>query len=127
MILQKIYQDNPWRMLVCCILLNRTSRAQVDGVRDLLFLQWPTPEDMAFANENELTQVLRPLGLYNKRSSVLKKMSLEWLEGFDDVSELTGVGAYAVASWKIFQEGDTSVETDDKELLSYLDSIGEKR
>ena len=41
-LLQEIYQDDPWKMLVCCILLNLTKRQQVDGIRHELFTKYPT-------------------------------------------------------------------------------------
>ena len=56
-LLQEIYQDDPWKMLVCCILLNLTKRQQVDGIRHELFSKYPTEYEMmeadAFVAEDE--------------------------------------------------------------------------
>ena len=62
-LLQEIYQDDPWKMLVCCILLNLTKRQQVDEVRHELFTKYPTEYEMMEANEDELANILQPLGL----------------------------------------------------------------
>ena len=56
-LLQEVYQDDPWKMLVCCILLNVTHRRQVDKVRDKLFTRYPTATQMAFAADDELSEM----------------------------------------------------------------------
>ena len=61
-LLQEIYQDDPWKMLVCCILLNLTKRQQVDGIREELFNKYPTEYEMMEADEKELSEILQPLG-----------------------------------------------------------------
>ena len=94
-LLQEVYQEDPWKMLICCILLNLTHRRQVDKVRDKLFARYPTAVQMAFALEDELSEMLKPLGFYNKRAVTLKRMSLEYVRGFTDVNQLYGVGKYA--------------------------------
>ena len=72
-LLQEIYRDDPWKMLVCCILLNLTQRKQVDGIRHELFSKYPTEYEMIEANEDELSELLKPLGLYRKRAKTLMK------------------------------------------------------
>jgi methyl-CpG-binding domain protein 4 len=107
-------------MVVACVLLNRTTRRQVDGVIGGLFERWPGPEEMADADPGLLALTLRPLGLHNRRAETLRRLSSDWLGGFDEVTELYGVGKYAADSWAIFQEGDLSVEPTDKALSAYL-------
>ena len=91
-LLQEVYQDDPWKMMVCCILLNLTKRQQVDGVRHELFDKYPTEYEMMEADEEELSEILKPLGLYNRRAKTLIKFSWMWVNGFSDVKELYGVG-----------------------------------
>ena len=74
-LLQEIYQKDPWKMLVCCILLNLTKRQQVDGIRDELFTKYPTEYEMMEADEKELSEILQPLGLHKKRAKTLIKFS----------------------------------------------------
>tara|TARA_Y100000592_G_scaffold4902_1_gene7016 strand:- start:757 stop:1158 length:402 start_codon:yes stop_codon:yes gene_type:complete len=119
-LLQEIYQDDPWKMLVCCILLNLTKRQQVDEVRHELFSKYPTEYEMMEADETELANILKPLGLYNRRAKTLIKFSWMWVNGFSDVSELYGIGQYAKDSWEIFQMNNFDIIPTDKVLLEYL-------
>ena len=123
-LLQEIYQPDGWKMLTCCMLLNLTNRKQVDTVRNELFKRYPTPKDMMNANQSELAELLKPLGLYNRRAKSLKRMSEGYVKGFKSVDELYGIGQYAMDSWEIFQNNNRNVNPTDKVLLAYL-SIGE--
>ena len=120
-LLQEIYQPDGWKMLTCCMLLNLTNRKQVDTVRDELFKRYPTPKKMMKANQSELAELLKPLGLYNRRAKSLKKMSEGYVKGFKSVDELYGIGQYAKDSWEIFQNNNKNVNPTDKVLLAYLD------
>lgn len=124
-LLQEIYQPDGWKMLTCCMLLNLTNRKQVDTIRDELFSKYPTPKDMMNANQSELAELLKPLGLYNRRAKSLKKMSEGYVKGFKSVDELYGIGQYAKDSWEIFQNNNKNVNPTDKVLLAYL-SIGDQ-
>ena len=119
-LLQEIYQDDGWKMLVCCMLVNLTNRTQVDTVRDELFSKYPTPEDMMMAEHSDLVDIIKPLGLYNTRAERLIKMSEGYVNGFNDVTELYGIGQYAKDSWEIFQCNDYDVEPRDLVLQEYL-------
>ena len=90
-ILQEVYQDDGWKMLTCCMLLNLTNRKQVDTIRDELFSRYPTPQVMMNANQSELADLLQPLGLYNRRAKSLIKMSKGYVKGFNKVDELYGI------------------------------------
>ena len=124
--MQEIYQQDGWKMLTCCMLLNLTNRKQVDTIRDELFSKYPTPKDMMNANQSELANLLKPLGLYNRRAKSLKKMSEGYVKGFKSVDELYGIGQYAVDSWEIFQNNNKNVNPTDKVLLSYLNMENKK-
>ena len=119
-LLQEIYQSDGWKMLTCCMLLNLTNRRQVDVIRDELFKRYPTPKDMMNADESELAELLKPLGLYNRRAKSLKKMSEGYVKGFESVDELYGIGQYAKDSWEIFQNNNRKVNPMDKVLQEYL-------
>ena len=122
-LLQEIYQDDPWKMRVCCILLNLTKRQQVDLVRDELFSLYPTPYDMVNSDEYYLSHLLQPLGLYNKRAQTLKKFSQDYINGFNDIQECYGVGQYGKDSWNIFQLNKHTNHSNDKVLHKYLKEI----
>lgn len=116
---QEVYRDDPWKMLMVCMMLNQTSYKQVDKVRDPFFKRFPDARSLATADESDIIEIIRPLGLFNRRAKTWKAFSKGWLEG-KDVSKLPGVGKYALDSWKIFQEGDFTVDATDKELVKYL-------
>tara|TARA_R110000782_G_scaffold256671_1_gene345766 strand:+ start:996 stop:1484 length:489 start_codon:yes stop_codon:yes gene_type:complete len=119
-LLQEVYQDDAWKMLVCCILLNLTKRTQVDIIRDELFTLYPTAHKMMNANQSELSKLLQPLGLYNRRARSLIKFSADYINGFNSVDQLYGIGQYAKDSWEIFQNDNRSVNPTDKVLIQYL-------
>ncbi len=118
--LQEIYLSDPWKMLVCCMLLNLTNRKQVDTIRKQLFDKYKTPQDMMNAKHEELADILKPLGLYNRRANSLRKMSEGYINGFNSVDELYGIGQYAKDSWDIFQNSNLNIKPEDKVLQEYL-------
>ena len=119
-LLQEIYQDDGWKMLVCCMLVNLTNRKQVDTVRNKLFSKYPTPQDMMRAKHKDLVDIIKPLGLYNTRAERLIKMSEGYVKGFKSVDELYGIGQYAKDSWEIFQNKNNNIKPTDKVLQEYL-------
>jgi len=119
-LLQEIYLTDPWKMLVCCMLLNLTNRKQVDTVREELFTKYRTPKDMMNADHRKLADILKPLGLYNRRATSLRLMSAGYINGFKSVDELYGIGQYAKDSWEIFQNKNNNIKPTDKVLQEYL-------
>ena len=119
-LLQEVYLNDPWKMLVCCMLLNLTNRKQVDTIREELFTKYPTPKDMMMAEHSDLVDIIKPLGLYNTRADRLIKMSEGYVKGFKSVDELYGIGQYAKDSWEIFQNKNNNIKPTDKVLQEYL-------
>lgn len=133
-LLQEILlKDDPsgWRMLVGCMLLNLTSRRQVDRVWPLLFRHWPNAGVAADLHSpyqaDEVARLLKPLGLANRRFTTIRRFSEQWLETLDahreaNVVEMKyhGVGEYARDSWIIFVQGRRDIIPTDKELRAYL-------
>ena len=119
-LLQEIYKDDGWKMLVCCMLVNLTNRKQVDTVRDKLFFKYPTPKDMMKAKHSDLVDIIKPLGLYNTRADRLIKMSKGYVKVFKSVDYLYGIGQYAKDSWEIFQNKNNNIKPTDKVLQEYL-------
>ena len=122
-LIQHDYLDNPWKMVVCCILLNQTTNQQVRKVLDPLFELIPDPETCVEADPSKMAEIIRPTGFYNIKSSRIQKMSRKWLEGFNDPRELPGIGKYAMESWDIFVNKKTDFTPSDKKLKMYLDSL----
>ncbi|RYF33356.1 MAG: hypothetical protein EOO38_30230, partial [Cytophagaceae bacterium] len=78
-LIQHDYVDDPWKVLVCCLLLNRTGGQQVRNVIKEFFGKYPTPEAMLAAEHDEVVGVIKPLGLYNRRAKLLKEFSQDYV------------------------------------------------
>lgn len=118
-----LYQD-PWKLLVACMLLNVTSGLQVRKVIWRLFDIWPTAEAAAGATDDTLVVVeklIQPLGLFRKRTIAIKRFSQEYLEAeWLDPIELHGIGQYASDAYFMFCRGNwQDVDPSDKDLLRY--------
>ena len=120
-LLQEIYNEHPWRMLICCIMLNCTSRKQVDQVRKKFFRKYPNPKRAMNADPIELEALLSLLGFGNKRANTIIRFSKEWKQGdWNEPIELHGIGKYGQDSWEIFQKGNFNVTPTDGVLNTYL-------
>jgi len=119
-LIQEDYIDDPWKMMVACILLNRTTGTQVKKVLPLLFERYPSARVMAMADIQQLTILISGLGLENIRALRLKAMSALW--GTRPLTQLPGIGRYAIDSYVIFIEGRTDIQPSDKMLQKYLDT-----
>lgn len=105
-LIQEALWPNGWKILVACILLNCTSRRQIDKVIDKLFKKYPNAISMSFANKSELSEIISSLGFCNRRSETLIKMSKKYIQhDWKKASDLPGIGEYANAAWEIFIEG----------------------
>lgn len=121
-LLQEIYIDDPWKSMICCILLNCTSRKQVDRVRDLFFERYPTPEEAAKADPDEMSEIIKDLGFRDRRTKTIIRFSSEWMTlGWVEPSELFGIGRYGQDSWEIFQKGNLDISPNDGVLNRYLE------
>lgn len=121
-LLQEIYYYNPWKSMVCCILLNRTKRKQVDKVREELFETYKDALDMSVADPKILARILQPLGFQNKRAKTLIKFSEDWVsKDWTDPKDLHGVGQYAADSYDIFYNNKLDINPKDGVLVKYVE------
>lgn len=106
LIQEDLFPDE-WRILVACLMLNLTTRRQVDGVIHRFFDRWPGPEHLETAGASELEDMLKPLGMWRKRSQTLLRFNREYMSGdWSTASDLHGCGKYADDCWHIFCCGD---------------------
>ena len=119
--LQEDLWPNEWKILVACLLHNLTTRKQVDKVYDQLFKKYPTPESMMSAVEEELQDIIKPLGMWRKRSKTLMRFSKEYLEkDWSCAADLFGCGKYANDCHRIFCLGEwKNVSPSDHALNRY--------
>ena len=127
-LLQEDLWPNEWRILISCLLLNLTTRKQVDGVIFDLFERYPTPMSLLNADSTELQTLIKPLGMWRKRTQTLLRFTREYLAGeWDQVNDLFGCGKYANDAWRIFCVGDwQDVEPNDHALNMYHEWLREE-
>ena len=126
-LIQERYFPDRWRMLICCLMLNLTSHKQVKPIIDGFFERWPDAKTASEADECEMKQYLKSLGMYNKRAKTIIKMSKQFLEGFSHPKQLHGCGKYASDSDAIFYYGKWQevVPTDGalKRYVKFLETV----
>ena len=84
------------------------------------FEKWPDPMSASSADEDEMRDLIRPLGMFNRRVKSIKKMSQQFMSGFDNAIELYGCGKYADDAYRIFMKGEwRDVEPNDHALNDY--------
>jgi methyl-CpG-binding domain protein 4 len=120
-LIQEELRDQPWRLLVACIMLNLTNIKQVRPIIWEFFRRYSTPEAAASADETELAELIRPLGLYNRRAKSIIRLSSAITRPWRDVDDLPGVGKYAADSFRIFVEGKMDVDPTDAKLRKYVE------
>lgn len=127
--LQEDMWPDEWKILVVCSLHNQTSRKQVDKVYEKLFKKYPTANAMSEAVHEELVEIIKPLGFYNRRASSLVRMSKDYLEkDWVQASELYGCGKYADDCYKVFCSGKwKEVQPTDHALNDYVDWLRKER
>lgn len=122
--IQEVYKEDPWKMLVCCIFLNMTTRDQLDKIRVEFFERYPDAMSIVESDYDELSNMIEPLGFKNKRTETLKRFSYDWLNvEWTEPIELYGIGKYGQDSWEIFQKGNLDVSPSDGALLGYLKKL----
>ena len=122
-LIQEEYLNDPWKMMVCCILLNQTNNKQVRPILSSVFELIPNPISTIGCDPKVLAAVIKTTGFQNVKADRIIKLSAKWIEGFNDVSDLPGIGRYGKDSWRIFVDGDVTVEPTDKKLMAYLEAI----
>jgi methyl-CpG-binding domain protein 4 len=122
--------NQPWRMLIACILLNKTTGKQLlnNQVLQRVMDQWPSPGEMARADVDQLESLIQPLGLHRNRSRSLVRFSAEYLANdWDYPIALHGIGKYADDAYRIFCLGEwQSCKPADKQLKKYVCWIREQ-
>ena len=90
----------PFELLVATILSAQTTDARVNMVTPALFARYPTPEDLAGADQGELEDLVRSTGFYASKARNLVGMATRLVDEFggevptalDDLVTLPGVG-----------------------------------
>jgi endonuclease III len=92
--------DDHWQLLVATVLSAQTTDDTVNRVTPHIFARWPTPEDLANADPEEVEAVVRPTGFFRQKTRSIISLSGDLVERFggvvpDDLErlvELRGAG-----------------------------------
>jgi endonuclease III len=92
--------ETPFELLVATVLSAQTTDLRVNLTTPALFAKYPTPEDMAAANPEELEEIIRPTGFFRAKSRSLIGLSAALRDSFGgevpnrlaDLVTLPGVG-----------------------------------
>jgi len=122
-LIQEEYVQDPWKMLVCCILLNQTNNKQVRPVLSSVFELIPDPISAIGCDLERLAAVIKTTGFQNIKAKRIRDLSSKWVDGFNDPMDLPGIGQYGRDSWEIFIKKNLSVSPTDKKLIAYLEAI----
>ncbi|XP_033609999.1 uncharacterized protein LOC111871135 isoform X3 [Cryptotermes secundus] len=121
-LVQEHLHHDPWQLLVATIFLNRTQAEVALPSLFKFFASWPTPESIIDANQLDIVQFLRPLGLQETRAYAIKRMSRDYVtKNWKNAKELFGIGKYGNDSYKIFCVNQwKSVRPTDVKLKKYV-------
>ncbi|CAM5425046.1 endonuclease III [Streptomyces griseomycini] len=92
--------ENPFQLLVATVLSAQTTDLRVNQTTPALFAQYPTPEDLAAADPEEVEEILRPCGFFRAKTRSVMGLSKVLAEDFggevpgrlEDLVKLPGVG-----------------------------------
>ncbi|MFK0106361.1 endonuclease III [Streptomyces sp. NPDC091217] len=91
---------NSFQLLVATVLSAQTTDLRVNQTTPTLFAKYPTPEDLAAANPEEVEEILRPCGFFRAKTKSVIGLSKGLVEQFggevpgrlEDLVKLPGVG-----------------------------------
>ncbi|GGT62547.1 hypothetical protein GCM10010256_19940 [Streptomyces coeruleorubidus] len=91
---------NPFQLVVATVLSAQTTDLRVNQTTPALFAKYPTPEDLAAANPEEVEEILRPCGFFRAKTKSVIGLSKALVADFggevpgrlEDLVKLPGVG-----------------------------------
>lgn len=125
MMIQDMYRNNKWKMLMCCIMLNRSKGGVVKKVAPNFFDEFESALSVINGDKDLMTKIIQPLGLQNERVNRMKDLS-EWFINnkkvvtSDDLLGAPGVGDFTIESWSVFIDRIIPEVITDKEIRRYV-------
>ncbi|KAM6387468.1 methyl-CpG-binding domain protein 4 [Pluvialis apricaria] len=128
-LVQETLFHDPWKLLIATIFLNKTSGKMAIPVLWEFFKKYPSPEITRTADWKEMSELLKPLGLYELRAKTIIKFSDEYLsKRWKYPIELHGIGKYGNDSYRIFCVNEwKEVQPQDHKLNVYHTWLWENR
>ncbi|MFF3415343.1 endonuclease III [Streptomyces sp. NPDC002698] len=92
--------ENPFQLVVATVLSAQTTDLRVNQTTPALFAKYPTPEDLAEADPEEVEEILRPTGFFRAKTKSVIGLSRVLRDDFggevpgrlEDLVKLPGVG-----------------------------------
>ncbi|MPY61790.1 endonuclease III [Streptomyces spongiae] len=92
--------ENSFQLIVATVLSAQTTDLRVNQTTPALFAKYPTPEDLAAANPEEVEEILRPCGFFRAKTRSVMGLSKALVEEhggevpgrLEDLVKLPGVG-----------------------------------
>ncbi|MFI0966101.1 endonuclease III [Streptomyces sp. NPDC021080] len=92
--------ENPFQLVVATVLSAQTTDLRVNQTTPALFARYPTPEDLAEADPEEVEEILRPTGFFRAKTKSVIGLSRVLRDDFggevpgrlEDLVKLPGVG-----------------------------------
>jgi len=110
-----------WQHMTAVIMLNQTGRKPVKTVAPIFWSRWRSPYSFLHATEQEVKDIIWPLGMVNVRYKRLRQMTEDFMTwNGRDATILYGIGKYGSDSYEIFFNKNYTVQPTDKELVRYL-------
>ncbi|XP_041654319.1 methyl-CpG-binding domain protein 4 [Cheilinus undulatus] len=120
-LVQETLFHDPWKLLVATIFLNKTSGKMAIPVLWQFFERYPSAEVTREADWKPMSELMKPLGLYELRAKTLIRFSDEFLNTqWRYPIQLHGIGKYGNDSYRIFcVEEWRQVTPEDHKLNKY--------
>ncbi|WAU86113.1 endonuclease III [Streptomyces sp. Qhu-G9] len=92
--------ENPFQLVIATVLSAQTTDLRVNQTTPALFAKYPTPEDLAAADPEEVEEILRPTGFFRAKTKSVIGLSRALRDDFggevpgrlEDLVKLPGVG-----------------------------------
>ncbi|XP_036593975.1 methyl-CpG-binding domain protein 4 [Trichosurus vulpecula] len=126
-LVQETLFHDPWKLLIATIFLNRTKGKMAIPVLWEFLERYPSAEVTRTADWRDVSELLKPLGLYDLRAKTIIKFSDEYLtKQWKYPIELHGIGKYGNDSYRIFCVNEwKQVHPEDHKLNKYHDWLWE--
>jgi len=95
-LIQESVADDPWKLLIAVMLLNKTWGKQAIPVFWDILDRWETPEALSQANPLDVKPFIQPLGLHETRSKRMIELSKQYIADPPRMDVLRPTKAYLV-------------------------------
>ena len=75
---------NKYELIICVVLSAQTTDKSVNKISDALFEKYPTPYDLAQAEQEDVIDIIRTIGMYKTKSKRLLRLPKHWWQTSTD-------------------------------------------